>query len=59
MIYIQYIHTTGTATLVAYLFVLCLEYYDGPVGQFLLSNFYLLTSMLEIIKEPGRAISYF
>ena len=33
--------------------------YESPVGPFLISNFYLLTSMLEIIKAPGRAISYF
>ena len=33
--------------------------YESPVGPFLISNFYLLTYIVEIIKAPGRAISYF
>ena len=36
-----------------------LKVVESPVGPFLISNFYLLTYMLEIIKAPGRAISYF
>ena len=34
-------------------------YYESPVGPFLISNFCLLTYIVEIIKAPGRAISYF